>query len=173
VTGNSGKMFDKLFKNRSDISEAWEGAAGRKMLSLEAQKWLVQAKPWKMFITLTFRNETSIERAKKLVNRLVFELNRDLLGSRRPRSVKHSYFSYVISMEQQTRGVIHFHMIADQPLNQDLLVRLWKSWAGDIDVQAIRDVSNVTNYICKSICKGGEITPYLSSDQFVPNNKPI
>jgi hypothetical protein len=134
-------------------SEIWEGRTARNVLRDEYASWLPDIAPWMVMVTLTFREETYPDVARHLFLRLVRALNEDVLGCNYRRIVGHSYFSYVLATEYQSRGVIHFHFLADRPINFRLLHELWNKWAGFALTELIRDPARATRYIAKYMVK--------------------
>jgi len=90
----------------ADVSELWEGRIGRKALREVYATWLEKFAHWKVFATLTFREDRSPDVALRIFFKLVRLLNQDLYGKNYKRIVKHSYFSYILATEYQLRGAI-------------------------------------------------------------------
>lgn len=160
------------FSSCEHPSQVWEGREGRKYLYSETVNWLILQKSWKYMLTLTFRDEVSPGHATRLFRNLVLELNRDLLGNHHTRKVRHSYFSYVYTLENQTRGVLHIHALVDLPMNSSLIKRLWYGWAGDAQVEPIRSLQSSVHYVCKDILKGGELAGLWLPDSPYQPSKP-
>jgi len=118
--------FDQI----KDPREAWNTYAARKVLADANYTWLCNAKHWINFVTLTFREEISKEAAYKKFKLLLRALNTRLLGEHYCLKVHHSYFSYILGTEYQLRGVIHFHMLVDKPIDYQFIHDYWKDIAG-------------------------------------------
>jgi hypothetical protein len=139
--------------------------------------WISEQREWKNFLTLTFRDEITQEAALAKYYRLVRLLNRRLFGSHYTRIVGHSYFSYVIGIERQTRGVLHLHCLVDRPIDYSFIHKVWNEWAGFVWIEKVGTADrDVIYYISKYISKGGELLPYfadLRTSNRVPNSLPI
>lgn len=134
--------------------------------------WLTYAKEWTTFLTLTFRNETYPDIAFNRWRSLVRTLNTDLLGHRYVRKVKHSYFSYVLSREYQVRGVIHFHVLIDRPVDYALIHRTWSYMAGYAHASKVKTPSSVIAYALKYAVKSGDVEVYLTDKEYQPKQYP-
>jgi hypothetical protein len=135
-------------------------------------EWLLPLRPWSIFITLTFRDEKPPDVAKALLRRLIRTLNQDVFGKHYVKKVGHSYFSYIYAIEYQRRDVVHFHVLIDRPVNFDRIHILWNSWAGFAWTEIVKDPIDVIDYVCKYICKGGEVYPYIAKKEFSPDVLP-
>jgi len=129
-------------------------------------EWIVNAKEWRTFLTLTYRNEVSRETALRDWRFLVRCLNRDLLGKHYTQKVGHSYFSYVVALEYQQRGVLHFHGLVDKPLNFEKVHRVWNRINGFVWISQIKSRIGTVEYICKYLTKGGDLIPFYSNKNF-------
>ena len=82
-------------------------------------------------------------------------------------------FKYFGISEYQNRGVIHFHVLIDKPVNFDLIHTLWNRWAGFARPERILLFGHVVRYVTKYVSKGGEIIPYFTDmdiePMFLPN----
>jgi len=140
--------------------------------------WVAKQKYWKHFLTLTFRDEINQANALSMWYRFVKLLNRRVFGSHYTRIVHHSYFSYVLGIERQTRGVLHFHVLIDRPIDYSFIHKIWNDWAGyawieKIELEKYRDA---VFYVSKYIIKGGELIPYFADPRttlMVPTVAPI
>lgn len=119
-------------------------------------------------VTLTFREDRSEDVARRLFMRLVRVLNEDAFGKRYERVVKHSYFSYALATEYQVRGVVHFHFLADRPLNFRLLHDVWNSWAGFALTETIRDTGRAVRYVAKYLVKGEKPELWIAKKHRMP-----
>jgi hypothetical protein len=146
------------FGQLSGISEAWiELTSG--------------ARDWSTFWSLTFRDEVSNETALNTWRRLVRSLNIEAMGKTYTRKVGHSYFPYLLGVERQTRGVLHFHVVTARPIDFHLVHTLWNYMAGFALLKRITDREGAVKYVCKYAVKGGDVYYYLEADH-VRNYKP-
>lgn len=149
-------------------SELWERKIIRRIYRQELTDWLLERK-WLVFLTLTFREEIEPEIALKKVQKLIRVLNQDVVGIHYTNYVGHSYFSYVIGIEFQKRGVVHFHILIDSPVNFQLIKSYWNKIAGFADPQIIRENINSVYYVTKYAAKCGEIEPpYFTKKVYTP-----
>lgn len=137
-------------EQRSDLTDAWSN-------------WIADQRAWSAFISLTFKDEISQDAALGAWGRLLRVINRGVVGKNYTRIVKHSYFSYCLGLERQTRGVLHIHGIVDRPIDFGLLHRYWNAAAGWAWIGKVSDRQGVVEYLTKYIVKGGEIMPYLAA----------
>jgi hypothetical protein len=135
--------------DRSDITDAWV-------------EWITGIRLWSTFISLTFKDFIGPEAAIGAWGRLLRVLNKQVVGDHYTRVVKHSYFSYCLGIERQTRGVLHFHVIVDRSVDYGLIHRYWESAAGWAWIKKIDDRAGAVEYLTKYVVKGGEIRPYLA-----------
>jgi hypothetical protein len=150
------------------VFELFEGKDYKNLLADEHAKWLGKFKDWKSYITLTFKDETPPDVAKSKFNYLVQVLNRDAFGKHYVRKVGHSYFSYILAMEYQQRGVVHFHGLADKPVNFDLVHRYWNAAAGFAWLKPVESQEAVVAYCSKYCVKGGELDIFESETSKTP-----
>ncbi len=149
-------------------SDVWESREGKKIIRKAWSEWLAK-KDWLVFLTLTFRDETSTDVALRLFKLLVRKLNQNVFGDHYTRFVHHSYFSYVVGIEFQSRGTIHFHVLIDRPVNFDLIHTLWNSWAGFAKPEIIKLNENAVYYVTKYAAKCGQMEPpYLAPKIYTP-----
>ena len=149
-------------------SDMWESRIKRKELTDSYAEWILQAKKWTGFLTLTFRNDVPIDKAKRDFQNLVRLLNIECFGNNYTRKVKHCYFSYVLATEWQLRDVIHFHAIVDRPVNYERIHRVWNAWAGFGLTQSIKDEFRSVKYISKYVSKGGELDIWFAEKIHTP-----
>ena len=161
-----------IFGNCADPKEAWEGKSARQML-FDEWRDLLSSHHWRNFITLSFKNAISAERAEKCLRQIVLGLNRDLLGNRFKEKVGSSYFSFAYVFERQGRGVLHCHLLVDSPVNNSLIMEIIHGWNGWADIQVVRNQIAVVKYICKGLLWGGDMgVPWFAMTQFVPGVLP-
>ncbi len=115
------KIEEILLKNNCN----WDNYYIQKEVAEEYRIWISEMAVWKVFLTLTFENETPVDRAMEKFKRLVRELNKSVFGKNYTRKVGHSYFSYILAIEKQGRGVIHFHVLIDRAVDFKLIHKWW------------------------------------------------
>ncbi len=153
-------------------SDAWESREGKNIVRKNWSEWLSKRK-WRVFLTLTFREETSPEIALKLFQKLVQILNEEVFGKHYTNYVGHSYFSYVVGIEFQKRGTIHFHVLIDRPVNFETINRLWNAWAGFAKPESIKQNENAVYYVTKYAAKCGQMEPpYFAKKIYTPGFLP-
>jgi hypothetical protein len=153
-------------------SEAWDSRESKKTIRKEWSKWLSE-RNWCVFLTLTFRKETSEETALKLFRFLVRNLNEEVYVKHYINYVQHSYFSYVVGIEYQVREVIHFHALIDRPVNFELINRLWNAWAGFAKPEIIRNNEHAVYYVTKYAAKYGQLeAPFFAKKIYTPTFLP-
>jgi len=160
------------FEGYGDPDEIWEGQVARRVRREAYVAWISSLAEWKVFVTLTFAEDRPLDSAKSFFRKLLRELNRDLLGRRYYRVVGHSYFSYVLASEYQKRGAIHFHLLADRPLNFRLLHDLWNEWAGFAQTAILDSPSRAVSYVVKYVVKNDDIEIYRSKWRGEPVARP-
>ena len=149
-------------------SDAWDSREIKKTIRKEWSEWLSK-KNWCVFLTLTFRNETSEETAIKLFRLLVRYLNEEVYGKHYTHYVDHSYFSYVVGIEYQIREVIHFHALMDRPVDFLLINRLWNAWAGFAKPEVIKNNEHAVYYVTKYAAKCGQMEPpFFAKKIYIP-----
>jgi hypothetical protein len=152
-----------------DVNDGWESKPARLALADQWVEFISGLADWKNFWTLTFEDDKASDVAKSLFQWLVRATNTNLLGKKYINKVGHSYFSYAVGMEKQTRDVIHFHVLADQPINYGLIHNLWGKRCGFAWIDGdLRDKAKVTEYVCKYVLKGGEVDQFKRTREFWP-----
>jgi len=159
--------LSELLLRFDDIDEAWKDRNVHKLLAKLNAEWITK-RNWIVFLTLTFELDVAYDVAKKKFYRLVKELNKNVFGNNYTRIVGHSYFSYVLGIETQKRGVYHFRVLIDKPVNYDLIHLLWNRWAGFARPEKIENFYSAVNYVTKYVSKGGEIIPYFADEEYKP-----
>jgi hypothetical protein len=97
-------------------------------------------------------------------------LNRDAFGDHYARDVGHSYFSYVLATEYQVRQALHFHFLADRPLNFDLIHTWWGSTCGFAWLESIHDRGKCVSYLSKYVTKSDqELKFFVTEKHCVPH----
>ena len=124
-------------------------------------RWLAQY-DWQWFATLTFREAVHPEAARKKFGRFIHGINRKLYGRKYHRVPNHIY--WVVALEYQKRGVLHFHALlgADRDLNTQLRRKeqeeRWNELAGFATIYPIdKRLTVVTRYVSKYVAKDGEL----------------
>jgi hypothetical protein len=141
--------------------------------------WVADKRAWKSMLTLTFDDkkhqyDVSTTDAKNYWRMLVRQLNVGVFGEHYTKHCHHSYFSYVIGLEYQKRGVVHFHVLVDNYVNYELIHRLWGNAHGFVWISPVTDRAVVVEYVCKYIMKQGDanLDIYVSKKRTVPIYKP-
>lgn len=152
--------------------EVWRTSIGKNYLRDKYIDWVLGLADWRVFLTLTFRNAKYYDVAINHWKRFVFVLNKSLLGKNYSRKVGHSYFSYILGIEKQSRGDYHFHVLTDKPLDFKLIHEFWGREHGFAKTEIIRVKSESVKYITKYLCKGGILEPYKCEKDFKPTLTP-
>ena len=155
--------LETYFDRCEDPSEIWEGRASMSERRDAYVRWLLGLAPWMAMISLTFEEEKSVDSAKAWYRKLVRVLNESLLGKRYRRIVGESYFSYAVGLEYQSRGVPHFHMIVDRPVDFALIHKRWGKWVCFAWTDLIKHPGKATRYVVKYAIKHGELDVYKSN----------
>jgi hypothetical protein len=142
----------------------------RKILLTAWQDWITDLCDWKSMLTMTIANEHMCYRdgLGKRWQTFVQILNRDLYGNNYTRRVGHSYFSYVQGVEYQTREVLHLHVLVDQPVNYQLMQKLWNHMSGFIWIKPVPDKRGAVEYISKYVIKGEDLRVYKQPLEVLP-----
>ena len=122
----------------------------------------LSAYTFQWFATLTFETNVHPEAALKRWRFYTNQLNRALYG-RRWQKKEHGGVYWILGIERQKRGVIHFHALmgAVNDLNE-IASRLacmdyWNELAGFARIEAIRSNEAALRYVTKYVVKGGDI----------------
>ena len=164
---------ESSLKNCYSVSELWDGKTMRKAQTENTISWVLPLADWKVGLTLTFRNDKPYDSAIFYWKMLIRELNQELFGKHYTKIVKHSYFSYAYGIEYQRRDVIHFHAIADKPLNFKKIHSLWNRWAGFAWTDIIESPSGMVSYLSKYNLKRGHVVVYKAKKDYVPSILPF
>jgi len=159
---NETLSLEPYFERCDDQSEIWEGRASKREQRKAYVRWLIGLAQWSSMISLTFEEEKPVDSAKAWYRKLVRELNESLLGKRYRRIVGESYFSYAMGLEYQSRGVPHFHVIVDRPVDFALIHERWGNWVGFAWTDVIKNPVKATRYVVKYAVKHGELDVYVS-----------
>ncbi len=103
------------------------------------------------FITITFKDEITPEQAEKLLKQLIWRLNESALGGNYHKLVKHSYFGYIFTLENQTRGTLHIHGLIDSTIDTRLIYRFAHAIGGSADIERVRNPEAALMYILKDV----------------------
>lgn len=146
--GSEATEEDKL-KNREDVSNRAKREL-RRIINTNVFRWYDSyARPYSpVFLTLTFReNITDLDIAHKEFRDFLLRLNYRLNGTRK------NTLKYVVVIEFQKRGAIHYHSIFFNlpyiPVNE--IAKLWGQ--GFIKANVITEVDNIGSYVSKYIGK--------------------
>lgn len=162
-----------LVSGYDDPRTGWESFQVKKLLASELVGFVTNLADWKAFITLTFKEEKAPDVAKSLFQWFVRTNNAHAFGEHYTRKVGHSYFSYVVGAEYQQRGVLHFHVLVDKPLDFTFVHSTWGKRCGFVWIDTkFKDKGAVVKYVCKYVVKGGEIDVYKAKRDFKPVNVP-
>jgi hypothetical protein len=167
------KELDDLFESCICPFDAWESKTARFVLLNEYVDWLMDLADWSTFLTLTFRDSIGDDGAYNKWRSLVQILNRDLFGNHYTRRVGHSYFSYILCAEYQTRDVLHFHVVIDRPVDYQLIHTLWNRWAGFAQTRKIVNKYSAVRYTVKYAIKEDDIKIYRAKAFYKPVQYPI
>jgi hypothetical protein len=139
---------------------------------VEAYIELLSRKKWLSFVTLTFKEETYPDVANRLFFYLVKCLNQQVFGEHYQKLVSKAYFSYSKALEYQRRGIIHFHVLFDRPVDFTLIHKIWNLYAGFAHTSIIKNQFASRSYVSKYTLKGGEIDIYFAKKHYEPLIKP-
>ena len=154
-----------------NAGEFWNSQEKREEI-VKAYIEFLSRKKWISFITLTFKDETPPDVANRLFFHLVKCLNKEVFGEHYTRIVSKSYFSYSKALEYQRRGIIHFHVLIDRPVDFKLIHKIWNQYAGFAHTSIIKDNFAVRSYVSKYNLKGGQIDVYFAKKCYNPLIKP-
>ena len=128
------------------------------------EAWIELLEPFgfQWFCTLTFELNLHPEAGFKKFRRFTNEINRALYGRRWMKSAQGG-IHWVVALERQKRGVIHFHALMGSPEDLNQVARRlswmdrWEQLAGFARIEPIRDNTAVRRYVTKNVIKGGDI----------------
>ena len=151
--------------------------ANKQHLQSEWTRWLARY-PWTWFVTLTFRYGVHPEQAHKRFMRFVHIINQQLYGRNYHKRPGTGIY-WVLALEYQKRGVIHFHalMADDFNLNTRLSRKVqeqrWEKMAGFARIYPIDDrMTAVTGYVSKYVAKDGELEVSETMRGWIPSAQP-
>lgn len=170
---NEYKTVIDLVAGYDNPYEGWESLQVRELIRNETEEWIFGLADWKSMLSLTFKDERTPDVANSLFKWFVRENNKHLIGKHYSQKVGHSYFSYVLGMEYQTRDVVHFHALVDKPLDFSFVHRTWGGRCGFVWIDGnIRSRAQAVNYVCKYCVKGGQIEVYKAKGDYIPPKLP-
>jgi hypothetical protein len=144
------------------MDDTSDGGARHACLLQSAWIELLQRYWMQWFVTMTFSIAVHPEAALKKWRVWVSKLNRELYGPRWYLK-GHTQVLWVLAIERQKRGVLHFHALVGDARDLNHRTRRlrwkdeWESLAGFARIEAIRSEDEVRGYITKYVTKGGEI----------------
>lgn len=167
------KSVSDVVGGYANAHDGWESLQVKKLVRGEFEKWIYGLADWQSFITLTFRDEKSPDVASSLFKWFVRKTNEHAFGKHYTQKVGHSYYSYVVGMEKQSRDVIHFHVLVDKPLDFAFIHKFWGKRCGFAWIDgSIKSKVKAVNYVCKYCVKGGEIDTYKVKKDYLPEGNP-
>lgn len=152
-------LLEKAFLD--DPLTAVNSFAYKEQLADVTTQWLMDKEKWCTFFSLTFRDEISKDSAYRQIKYFIRVANQLKYGNSYTRKVGHSYFSYVIGLERQERGVIHFHMCIDREIDFQWVHWFWNLHHGFAWIEKIEDLPHSLRYTVKYAVKEGECLIYL------------
>ncbi len=164
--------FNDVFENCECPFDAWETPAVKFELYSKYVDWVLSLADWTSFITLTFREDVSMETAVKRFRYLVRILNIETFGNNYTHIVHHSYFSYVLAAEYQQRNVLHFHVLIDRPINFKTIHSFWNMASGFAQTKIIADRIGTVRYVVKYATKKSDLSIYQAKAFYKPVELP-
>ena len=134
----------------------------QKQLLQDAWVSFLTAYAFQWFATLTFGTNVHPEAALKRWRLFTNQLNRSIYG-RHWQKKEHGGIHWILGIEYQKRGVIHFHALMGAESDLNMLARrltwmdYWNELAGFARIEAIRSNEAALRYITKYVVKDGEI----------------
>lgn len=111
--------------------------------------------------------------AKFKFRRLIQVLNKDLFGKNYVKIVGHSYFSYALSYEPTTLGLLHMHCLVDRPVKYELIISNWYHHSGYVEIEKVTDMKGACEYVCKYVAKYGDLDIYKPKNIKEPSFSPL
>lgn len=164
VSGNSvelykySKVIKENIKNNNEGRRRAGGTNRNRTGTLHKAKGkllrIVNSNQWSMMLTLTYREDVSIEQSKKDICKFVKQLRQ-----------VYQQFKYLYVIELTKRGRPHFHMLVDIIADytdlhsyERYLAEIWSH--GFVDVQLITNSKGAGHYISKYFTKDPIDTHY-------------
>jgi len=158
--------FDEMMETGAPF-DIWEGMVAKELLKEVWVDWIYDLRDWQHMITLTFRYPIDSDKAGAIWRALLRRLGRYEIGKNYDKVFGLSYFGYCMGIEYQSRGVLHFHVLADNYVNYKLVHKLWNEWSGFAWIDQVRSKKAVVNYIAKYVLKSGLIDVFIPKKEFV------
>jgi len=116
---------------------------------------LIEKQEWSWYVTLTFRNNVSIQWAHRRFRRWVHRVNRRRYGARYVR--RGQGVPWLRCSEKQRRGAIHFHLLVGDCPDLDLedARRDWQHLAGQAYIEPYRPGGGAAQYLAKNFAADG------------------
>jgi hypothetical protein len=174
LRGEPGTHLERMEEAlKFEAVEGWDTLRARLVLRDAWVEWASTFANWKTFITLTFKDEKYPDVALSLFRWWVRVNNEYVFGKHYNKKVGHSYFSYLVGTERQTREVLHFHVLIDKPINYSLTHQAWGNRCGFAWIDGnLDDKGKVVEYVTKYVAKGGELDLYKAKKDYYPNPVP-
>jgi len=168
------KSVTELVAGYATPHEGWESYQVKDLLRTETEKWVFGLADWRIFLSLTFRDEKTPDVANSLFKWFIRKNNEHAFGKHYTQKVDHSYFSYVFGLEYQTRDVVHFHALVDKPLDFSFVHQIWGDRCGFAWIEGnLKSKAQAVNYVCKYCVKGGQIETFVAKKEVKPNVLPF
>ena len=87
--------------------------------------------------------------------------------------VGHSYFSYALSYEPTTLGLLHMHCLVDRPVKYELIISNWYHHSGYVEIEKVTDMKGACEYVCKYVAKYGDLDIYKPKNIKEPSFSPL
>lgn len=156
------------------------GSLRKKEFSSESANWqedlpassrYVQASAWagylpdlfepKQFVTVTFKEETSLNSVLRRHGYIIQQVNRHLFGNNWRRHGEG--VSYLLGVEPQLRGVLHAHAVWDvRYVPYDLVHTIDDGIGGHVHIEPVGSSCGVGYYVTKYAVKSGAVYIWLS-----------
>ena len=162
ATGPAGRLNHGFQGPHVKVRLDGELSKSQKQLLRDAWVSFLAAYTFQWFATLTFETNVHPEAALKRWRFYTNQLNRSLYG-RRWQKKGHGGIYWVLGIEYQKRGVIHFHALMGAENDLNILARrltwmdYWNELAGFARIEAIRSNEAALRYVTKYVIKDGEI----------------
>lgn len=170
--GIPNNVYD-IVNRYENPSAGWNSYQVRDLLRAQTENWVIGLANWKSFLSLTFRDEKTPDVAMSLFNWFIRENNKHAFGKHYTRKVGHSYFSYVLGLEYQTRDVVHFHALIDKPIDFSFVHKTWGERCGFAWIDGnIKSKAAAVQYVCKYCVKGGQIEAFVNKKNVIPDPLP-
>ena len=162
ASGPAGRLNHGIQGPHVKVRSGEELAKSPKLVLRDAWVTFLTAYEFQWFGTFTFKSNVHPEAALKRWRFFTNQLNRSLYG-RRWQKKEHGGIYWILGIEFQKRGVIHFHALmgAVDDLNKRarrlFWMDYWQELAGFARIEAIRSNEAALRYVTKYVIKDGEI----------------